>query len=108
MLLLRQPNSVISDAQTPVLGEGFERLDVCLRAIQAMPSACEAAAAGGTMEIKHVCQSCGEIMAVHEHSNYQEVKDCLRGMKPLCGECASWPGCPLPTGSRGQEGLTRG
>jgi hypothetical protein len=36
------------------------------------------------MQIKHVCRSCGEVMAVHEHANYQEVKDCLRGMKPLC------------------------
>jgi len=46
------------------------------------------------MEIKHVCQSCGEIMAVHEHESWQEVKDCLTGLRALCRECASWPGCP--------------
>ena len=56
------------------------------------------------LQIKHVCQSCGEVIEVHEHANYQEVKDCLRGMKPLCRECDSWPGCPLPSaGTRGQE-----
>jgi hypothetical protein len=61
------------------------------------------------VEIKHVCHSCGEVMAVHEHSNYQEVKNCLRGMKPLCEECASYPGCPLPADeTRGQEELNRG
>jgi hypothetical protein len=55
------------------------------------------------LEIKHVCQSCGEVMAVHEHASYQEIKDCQAGMR-LCRECASWPGCPLPTdGQRGQE-----
>jgi hypothetical protein len=48
------------------------------------------------MEIKHVCQSCGAVMAVHQHSNYQEVKDCLTTMRSLCDACASWPGCPLP------------
>lgn len=60
------------------------------------------------LEIKHVCQSCGEVMAVHEHTNYQEVKDCLRGIKPLCVECASWPECPLPAGTRGQKRLNHG
>jgi hypothetical protein len=33
------------------------------------------------MQIKHVCQSCVEVMTVHEHANYQEVKDCLAGMR---------------------------
>ena len=46
------------------------------------------------MEIRHVCQSCGELMAVHEHESWQEVKDCLAGMRALCRERASWPGCP--------------
>jgi len=46
------------------------------------------------MKIKHVCQSCGELMAVHEHESWQEVKDCLAGMRALCRERASWPGCP--------------
>ena len=32
------------------------------------------------MEIKHVCQSCGEVMAVHEHASYQEVKDRCTGV----------------------------
>lgn len=44
------------------------------------------------MEIKHVCQSCGEVMAVHEHSSWQEVKDSLAGMRPLCSQCSGWPG----------------
>src|SRR5689334_208484 len=35
---------------------------------------------GDPVEIKHVCQLCGEIMAVHEHASYQEVKTCLAGM----------------------------
>src|SRR5215471_5212381 len=37
-----------------------------------------------------------DILAVHQHASYQEVKTCLAGMKPPCRECASWPGCPLP------------
>lgn len=54
------------------------------------------------MQIKHVCESCGEVLAVCEHPNYQSVKDCR--MRPLCAECASWPGCPLPSeGTREQE-----
>src|SRR5690242_8002378 len=28
------------------------------------------------------CQSCNAIMAVHNHSSYQEVKDCLRTSRP--------------------------
>jgi hypothetical protein len=46
------------------------------------------------MKVKHCCQSCGEVLVVHEHSSYQEIKECLAGMKALCPECASWPGCP--------------
>jgi hypothetical protein len=42
----------------------------------------------------HVCQSCGAVMAVNFHSSYQEVKDCLRGMKALCTECSSCLGSP--------------
>ena len=57
------------------------------------------------MEVKHCCVDCGQVMAVHEHSSYQEIKDCLAGMRPLCDSCRSWPGCPLPSyGTRGQEG----
>lgn len=48
------------------------------------------------MQIKHGCQSCGEVMAVHDHSTYQEIKDCQAGMRALCDACRSWPGCPLP------------
>ena len=51
------------------------------------------------MQVKHVCQACGEIMAVHEHSSWQEVKDCQRGMHALCAECRSWPGCPFRAGA---------
>jgi hypothetical protein len=57
------------------------------------------------MEIKHVCFDCGAILAVHEHASYQELKTCLTGVKPLCRECANWPGSPLPSEEiRGQEG----
>jgi hypothetical protein len=56
------------------------------------------------MQITHTCQSCNAVMAVHEHSSYQVVKNCLGGMKPLCNECARWPGSPLPQErTRGQE-----
>jgi hypothetical protein len=56
------------------------------------------------MQIKHCCADCGEVMAVHEHSSWQEVKDCRRGMRPLCDECRRFPRCPLPSeGMRGQE-----
>ena len=48
------------------------------------------------MQIKHRCADCGEMLAVHEHNSYQEVKDCLVGMRPLCDVCRHWPGCPLP------------
>jgi hypothetical protein len=46
------------------------------------------------MKVKHCCQSCGGVMAVHDHGSYQEIKDCLTGMKALCPECASWSGDP--------------
>jgi len=46
------------------------------------------------MQIKHVYQSCGTVMMVCDHANYQTVKDCQAGMKPLCPDCASWPGSP--------------
>ena len=62
-------------------------------------------AAGGKMEIKHVCCDCGAVLAVHQHGSYQEVKTCLAGMRPLCDACHSWPGCQLPSqGTRGREG----
>jgi hypothetical protein len=50
------------------------------------------------MEIKHCCADCGQVLAVHDHASYQEIKDCLAGMKPLCPECASWPGSTLDRG----------
>jgi hypothetical protein len=56
------------------------------------------------MEIRHVCQPCGELMAVHEHESWQEVKDCLAGMRALCRECASWPGCPSAGADAGIDG----
>jgi len=56
------------------------------------------------VEVKHCCIDCGQVMAVHEHSSYQEIKDCLAGMRALCDACRSWSGCPLPSqGTRGQE-----
>ena len=56
--------------------------------------------------VVHVCESCGTLLAVHNHRSYAEVKACVRGMRPLCPECASWPGseCTLPAeGRRVQE-----
>jgi hypothetical protein len=54
--------------------------------------------------VRRVCAACGELLAVHEHASYQEVKDCLAGIKPLWPMCASWPGCPLPQERKqGQE-----
>lgn len=56
------------------------------------------------MKIKHVCESCGEVMAVHDHASYQEIKDCQRGMRALCDGCRGWPGSPLAEdGKRGQD-----
>jgi hypothetical protein len=55
------------------------------------------------MQIRHVCQSCGEVMAVHVHNAYQEVKNCLAGMKALCAQCDSWPGSPSARTDVGQE-----
>jgi len=59
---------------------------------------------GNPGEVKHCCVDCGQVIVVHEHSSYVEVKLCLRGMRPLCDECRRFPGCPLPQGgTRGQE-----
>jgi hypothetical protein len=58
---------------------------------------------GNPVEVKHCCVDCGQVIAVHEHSSYVEVKLCLRGMRPLCDECRRFPGCPLPQRTRGQE-----
>ena len=55
------------------------------------------------MEIKHCCADCGEVIAVHEHANYLEVKTCLKGMRPLCPECASWPGSPSAGAEAGRR-----
>jgi hypothetical protein len=48
------------------------------------------------MEIKHVCQSCGDVMAVHEHESWHEVKDC----SPGCERCAG-------SARAGQDALPR-
>ena len=76
----------------PGTRSGFEGAgnDVCLR--EANP-----------LEIKHCCVDCGQVIAVHEHSSYVEVKLCLRGMRALCDECRRFQGCPLPERTRGQE-----
>jgi hypothetical protein len=46
------------------------------------------------MQINHVCQSCGELMEVHEHGSWLEVKACTRTVPALCPQCASWPEVP--------------
>jgi hypothetical protein len=33
------------------------------------------------MPIKHLSESCGELLAAHDHANYQEVKDCRATMR---------------------------
>jgi hypothetical protein len=33
------------------------------------------------MEVKHCCADCGEVIAVHEHSSWQQIKDCQAGMR---------------------------
>jgi hypothetical protein len=44
------------------------------------------------MESRHVCQSCGAVLVVHNHSSYREVRTCLHGVyESLARECASWP-----------------
>ena len=54
------------------------------------------------MKMMHCCGDCGEIMAVPEHSSWQEIKDCDRTQRALCDARRSWPGSPLPTeGTRG-------
>ncbi len=45
---------------------------------------------GEPIEITHSCVACGEIIAVHKHASYQEIKNCLAGLKALCAQCASW------------------
>jgi hypothetical protein len=57
------------------------------------------------MEVKHCCADCGEVMAVHEHSSWQEIKDCVAGTRALCDSCRQWPQSPrLPrVGTRRQE-----
>jgi hypothetical protein len=57
------------------------------------------------MQIKHTCRDCGEVMEVHEHNSWLEIKLCDRHRKALCIQCRSWPGSPLPSEEkRGQEG----
>jgi hypothetical protein len=49
------------------------------------------------MQIKHVCQSCGEVMQVcDDHKDWLSVKRCDRHRKALCATCASWPGVNQP------------
>lgn len=60
------------------------------------------------MEIKHCCEDCGDVLVVHDHTSYQEVKDCRTAMRPLCDTCGSWLGCPLPAaGTRGAVAARR-
>ncbi len=49
---------------------------------------------GNPVEVKHCCVDCGQVIVMHEHSSYIEVKNCLAGMRALCDACASWPGSP--------------
>jgi phage FluMu protein Com len=37
------------------------------------------------MQIRHVCESCGKLLAVCEHSSYAELRRCWLGMKRLRG-----------------------
>jgi hypothetical protein len=42
------------------------------------------------MKVTHCCADCGEVMAVHEHSSWQEIKECDRKQRPLCDACRCW------------------
>ena len=49
------------------------------------------------MRINHVCVSCGQLLAVCEHTSHADLRRCWLGMKKLCAECSSYPGsAPLP------------
>jgi hypothetical protein len=54
------------------------------------------------MQIKHVCQRCGEVMAVHEHASWQEVKDCQAGSGPCALNVTGGQGV-LPFRGRGRK-----
>jgi hypothetical protein len=48
------------------------------------------------MQIKHVCQSCGDELPGSEGLPAR--------IRALCDACRLYPGCPLPSeGTRGQE-----
>jgi hypothetical protein len=55
------------------------------------------------MEVKHCCADCGEVIVVHEHSSWQEIKDCQAGMRALCASCSSWPGSPSARADAGRR-----
>ena len=55
------------------------------------------------MQIKHVCLDCGEVVAVHDHNSWQEIKDCQAGMRALCDQCRSWPGSPSAGADAGRR-----
>jgi hypothetical protein len=53
------------------------------------------------MRINHVCVSCGQLLALCEHTSHADLRRCWLGMKKLCAECASYPGsAPTPQEGR--------
>ncbi len=42
------------------------------------------------VKVVHSCEGCDEPLAVHEHANHPQVKDCRVTMRPLCDECGRW------------------
>jgi len=54
----------------------------------------------GAVEVKHCRIDCGKVMAVHEHSSYQEVKDCLASMRPCVMSAGRGQGARYPNTRR--------
>ena len=57
-------------------------------------------------EVKHCCADCGDVIEVHEHSSWQEIKDCQAGMRALCERArAGQDALPLERTRAGGKGL---
>src|SRR5580658_994831 len=55
------------------------------------------------MKMTHCCADCGEVMAVHEHSSWQEIKDCDRNPRALCDGGAGRIPAPHGGDARGRS-----
>ena len=51
-----------------------------------------------------MCADCGEVIAVHEHSSWQEIKDCQARTPSFVCSVSELAGMPVRrSGGRGQE-----